>query len=117
MNMPKNKDIWIRPGTTGKTYQIPVLVVEFPEPIRGAMWNGAHHSGEFSPDPGFDREEPAKAGYIKWGSWSLNFWFTAKTGKTWKVAAANAMKRLKAMTKVKGATFRTEWKTKDVMRY
>jgi len=113
--MPKTNEIWERPGA-GPTFKIPVLVVTFPKPI-GGFWDGMSSGGDFTPDLGYKNPKPPEDGYIKWGCWGLNFWFTAKTGKTWAVAAANAMKRLKAMTKLPGTTFKTEWQNEEMRRY
>jgi hypothetical protein len=37
--------------------------------------------------------------YQKWGSFSANFWFTARIGKTPRITCANAVKRLRHLTK------------------
>jgi len=113
--MPRPGEIWNRPGE-GPTFKLPVLRITFPKPISG-YWDGLRSGGEFTPDIGYRNPEPPKAGYIKWGDFSLNFWFTAKTGKTWKVAAANAMKHLKALTKMEGTTFETAWRNEEIRRY
>ncbi len=71
----------------------PVIKISFPP--TGGYWDGGTKSkGEFTPEL-FAFSHPGVGRFIKWGCFSLNFWFTAKAGRSWKEARACAVKRLK----------------------
>ncbi len=67
-----------------------VLRVRFSEP-RDGWWNGGCKTGG-----SFVCESlhPGVGHYVKWGCFELNFWFTAKAGRSWREAAAAAKRRL-----------------------
>jgi len=54
-------------------------------------------SCEFTPEGCPDHPGPGHM--IRWGCFSMNFWFTAAAGKTWRAAAANALRRLRSFVK------------------
>jgi len=70
----------------------PFLVLTFKKP-RAGYWNGGVKSGgTFRPDPSSD-------GKIKWGTFSLNFWFRTGFGHSWKHAASIARNKLERLCK------------------
>ena len=72
--------------------------VEFKEPQR-EQWSGVvcARSCEFTPDG--CSTHPGPGHWIRWGSWKMNFWFTAASGTSWRVATANALRRLRHLCK------------------
>lgn len=79
-----------------QTADKPVIRLTFLTPRYGYWDGGKQSGGDFSPQP---FNHPGQGRYIKWGSIHLNFWFTAKAGKTWKQAAHSAVMRLRALCK------------------
>ena len=47
---------------------------------------------------------PGPGYWIKWGSFELNFWFRARSGRTWREAASVARRRLLYLVGRDGAT-------------
>ena len=83
----------------------PILKLKFPKPRNGYWDGGAKNGGDFTLDyPYSHRLHPGPGHYAKWGCWYLNFWFTSKTGRSWKQAASAAQRRLYNLVKVPGAT-------------
>jgi len=85
------------------------LKITFPEPISG-YWNGGPRTGgvftpeAWSGDPYIGwvcaEEHPGPGKLIRWGSWELNFWFTTRSGRSWRQAAAYAERRLRQLCRV-----------------
>lgn len=50
---------------------------------------------------GYGRGQDKKGYFRRVGSWEENFWFMVAEGKTEKITLCNALKRIKAMLKIK----------------
>lgn len=72
-----------------------LVKVDFGEPTYG-YWDGPVTTTYFSPEG----RHPGKGHYIKFGSISVNHWFTVKAGRSWKEAANSAKKHLAGTIKV-----------------
>jgi hypothetical protein len=91
--------------------KLPKLVLKFETPTQGYWDGGAKSGGTFTPEVVSTsfytkanknitrRIYKDREGYVRWGSWELNFWFTCKFGKSWKHAAAIAKRKLKHNSK------------------
>lgn len=73
----------------------PVLVVRYPVPVKG-YFDGTLSRVEYHPEaPHYHKPHSGQTNRnIRWGSWSANHWFVAGSGSSWRMAAANARKRL-----------------------
>lgn len=69
------------------------VAVTFPAPIEGYWNRGTRSGGLFKLDLPYP-EHPGPGHYLRYGDFSLNFWFTAGSGRSWRESAANAKKRL-----------------------
>jgi len=69
----------------------PVVNVMFPKPMNG-FYEGLRRSAQFSCTG--QTYHPGPGHYLNWGSLSVNFWFTCKSGRTWKEAASIAKRCL-----------------------
>jgi hypothetical protein len=65
------------------------VIVDFGTPTYG-YWDGPVTIAHFSPEG----HHPSKGHYVKFGSISVNHWFTVKAGRSWKEAASAAKKHL-----------------------
>lgn len=82
----------------------PKLKLTFNEPRNGYWDGGKRYGGEFTPEllvpfaDGLGKlypdEHPGKNHTIRWGCFSLNYWFNSGSGRTWKEAASIAKRRL-----------------------
>lgn len=70
------------------------IEVKFQTDTRNVWYYGTRTGGTFSRQPA-SREHPGPGHYLRWGCLSLNFWFTAKSGRTFRQASANAVQRLR----------------------
>ncbi len=68
----------------------PAIKVVFKNSTDGWWDGGAKYGGTFDPILLHD----SKGQYVKWGCYSLNFWFTCGFGRSWKHAATIARKML-----------------------
>jgi len=85
--------------------KVPTIRVTFPKPQHGYWDGGAKSGGEFTPDHyGEEDDHPGPGNRIKWGSWTLNFFFTVGSGKSWKDAARIARNYLARRCRVPGTT-------------
>lgn len=81
--------------------RLPMIDVTFKNPTNGYWDGGARSGGVFEP-----KEESwcGRSFYgkkkVKWGSWSLNFFFTCKRGKTWKDSARIAARHIRRILRV-----------------
>ena len=79
----------------------PALKLAFHQPTRGYWDGGARQYGAFTPDwPHHNYRHPGPGQRIKWGSLTLNFWFKAGSGRTWKQAARIAQRKLARLVRV-----------------
>lgn len=101
----------------------PILVVEFEKPEHGYWDGGAKSGGTFTPecydkqnqyDAGTYGKIHCKGGFVKWGSFALNYYFTAGPGKSWTDAASIAKRKLQRTMNRKG-TITIEWEEEDRM--
>lgn len=83
---------------------LPELEVKFDQPRSGYWDGGAKSGGVFRVEAlGNEwvspKDTPALTSgrIVKWGCWSLNFWFTCGSGRTWKEAASIASRKLRRM--------------------
>ena len=74
------------------------IIIETEQPIIGWWDGGAKSRFEFEPEYTKSDDEGE---YIKWGSWSANYWFHTSQGKTDKLSAMYAIRHLKAVLKPK----------------
>jgi hypothetical protein len=72
----------------------PTIVLSFEKPVNGYWDGGAKQRLEFTAD---HERTDNKGTFVKWGSWSANFYFHSGKGKTPMTAAAYAVKRIKAL--------------------
>ncbi|MFA5714225.1 MAG: hypothetical protein WC998_00610 [Candidatus Paceibacterota bacterium] len=74
------------------------VIVEFetPQSFMGFSSTFTAKKIEFTPDA---LGEDSKGKFLRWGNFSANFWFNAGCGKTRATTCANAIKRLKGLTK------------------
>lgn len=86
---------------------MPKLRAKFAEPQHGFWDGGKKDGGDFHPAPSL--KHPGAGKYIRWGSFELNFWFTAKAGRSWKEAANAAKKKLTRLIRIP-ATVEINWK-------
>jgi len=56
-----------------KVEQLSPILVRFDKPTHG-YWDGGKRSGGTFEPTLHDPDNP-KASYVKWGDWSLNYWF------------------------------------------
>lgn len=70
------------------------VAIRFGEPSLGYWDHGHRRTGEFVLLYPYD-EHPGKGKQLIWGSIELNLWFTARSGRSWKQAAAGAARRVK----------------------
>jgi len=85
------------------------VTVTFPEPIHGYWDGGEKGSGTFEPHILGDCHDrsgghPGPGNTIRWGCFRLNFWFTAKSGRSWREAASIAKRMLERMCGIAGTT-------------
>lgn len=77
--------------------QVRVLVLEF-EPDSGDRHSVTRRSYVFGVEiygkVTSERKHPGPGHWIRWGSFSANFWFTSGSGRSWKEAAEFAKRRL-----------------------
>jgi len=88
---------------TCKQKKVPHVTLIFDKPIHG-HWNGKRIGGHFTIEEvngsyHIPYEHPGAGVNLKWGSWVLNFYFTTKSGRSWKEAASIATKRLSSLTR------------------
>jgi len=76
------------------------IKVTFPCPQPG-YYDGNRAGGEFKPEPGCTFKPKS---LLKWGCYSLNFWFVCGTGRTEKEAASIAARWIKRHIAVEGST-------------
>ena len=73
--------------------------VNFGRPTHG-YWDGTVTETCFTPE---SLHHPGKGHYVKFGSISVNYWFTVKAGRSWREAASAARKHLAACCRVPAA--------------
>jgi hypothetical protein len=85
----------------------PVIHVDLGKPVSGYWDGGAKQHFDFKPEP---RSKHYTENTIKWGSYSANFFFSAKSGKSWADAASIAKRMIVKMLKIKDAKVTVEWR-------
>lgn len=88
---------------TCKQKTVPHVTLVFDKATHG-YWDGKRIGGHFTVESinGSHRtpiEHPGPGKDIRWGSWALNFYFTAKSGRSWKEAASIAARRLSTLSR------------------
>ena len=73
----------------------PKLIVKLDKPTYGNWDGGKRDTFEFKPDNRIPYIHPGPGGDIRWGSFTANFWFWAKAGRTNKEALSIAKRMLK----------------------
>jgi hypothetical protein len=76
-----------------------VLVQELERPCNG-YWDGGAKQIFVWEIENRHRGTDSKGTYVRIGCWEANYWFHVAEGKTDKITLCNAMKHLKAITKV-----------------
>jgi hypothetical protein len=56
-----------------KVEQLSPILVRFDKPVHGYWDGGTRTRGTFAPT--LHSQDNPKASYVKWGDWSLNYWF------------------------------------------
>lgn len=82
----------------------PQLKLDLNKPVGGYWDGGRKQYGTFLPPKDFTPKT-----FMRWGCWELNFWFSAKSGVSWKTAARAAQKRLCSLVKLPNATVSIVW--------
>jgi hypothetical protein len=72
------------------------IKVRLATPTDGYWDGGRKQEFEFRPDW---NNPNAPRRFMRWGSWSANFWFTSAVGKTQRLSAKYAIARLRAIIK------------------
>jgi hypothetical protein len=85
----------------------PIIHVDLGKPVSGYWDGGAKQHFDFSPTP---KPKHYTESTIQWGSWSANFYFSAKSGKSWTDAASIAKRMIAKMLKIKDAKITVEWR-------
>jgi len=75
------------------------LKVTFDEP-QGGYWDGGEKDGGIFELEDILDKHPGPGRWLKWGCWSLNFWFLSKSGRTWNEAASIAQRKLCSLLKI-----------------